>query len=408
MAVEMPIIAAVMSRMADAEVNLAALGGVVFPLALVIESPIIMMLAASTALATDAASCRVLERFMVRLAVALTLLHVVVAFTPLFDVLAGTVIGAPAEIIEPARTGLRLMTPWTWAIADRRFHQGILIRLGHQRQIGIGTVVRLVAVCAALGAGIVTGWFPSVAVAGAAFSVSAVVEMLYIRWCIGAVGARRVLAARPPGAPLTTGRLWRFYVPLALTPLLALLTQPIGSAGISRMHDALPSLAVWPVLNGLAFMLRSGGVAYNEVVVRHCGDRDGPRVLGRMAWRLGIVWSLVLVVVAATPLSTWWFADLCGLDAYLAALGRAALWWASLFPVLSYLHSYYQGVLVHAQRTRGITEAVGVFLLVTAAVLAAGVAVSPWSGATTAMIALSAGAAAQTGWLRMRCRGRLA
>ena len=50
MSLEQPVVGAVIARLADPAVNLAALGGVVFPLALLIEAPIIMLLAASTAL----------------------------------------------------------------------------------------------------------------------------------------------------------------------------------------------------------------------------------------------------------------------------------------------------------------------------------------------------------------------
>lgn len=53
MGLEGPAISAVIARLANPEINLAAYGGVVFPLALFIEAPIIMLLAASTALSTD-------------------------------------------------------------------------------------------------------------------------------------------------------------------------------------------------------------------------------------------------------------------------------------------------------------------------------------------------------------------
>ena len=53
MTVEMPLISAAMARLAFPEINLAAYGGVVFPISLIIESPIIMLLAVSTALSKD-------------------------------------------------------------------------------------------------------------------------------------------------------------------------------------------------------------------------------------------------------------------------------------------------------------------------------------------------------------------
>lgn len=53
MAVELPILGAVIARLAEPEIRLAAFGGVVFPVALVVESPIIMLLVASTAFSRD-------------------------------------------------------------------------------------------------------------------------------------------------------------------------------------------------------------------------------------------------------------------------------------------------------------------------------------------------------------------
>ena len=53
MALELPAISAVMARLADPQIHLAAWGGIVFPVALIVEAPVIMLLAASTALSRD-------------------------------------------------------------------------------------------------------------------------------------------------------------------------------------------------------------------------------------------------------------------------------------------------------------------------------------------------------------------
>jgi len=82
-----------------------------------------MLLAASTALSKDWRSYVLVRRFMWIAGGGLTCLHALVAFTPAFDVLVGEVLGAPPETLEPARTGLQIMTPWTLSIAYRRFQQ---------------------------------------------------------------------------------------------------------------------------------------------------------------------------------------------------------------------------------------------------------------------------------------------
>ena len=120
MAVELPVLSAVIARLADPEVHLAALGGVVFPVALVVESPIIMLLVASTALSKEWDSYLRLRRFMMWAGAALTGVRMLVVFTHLYFVLVETLIQVPKAVVGPARIGLIVMLPWS-CFLHRRF-----------------------------------------------------------------------------------------------------------------------------------------------------------------------------------------------------------------------------------------------------------------------------------------------
>ena len=50
MGAELPLLSAVVARMADPEIHLSAYGSTVLPLSFMVEAPIIMLLSASTAL----------------------------------------------------------------------------------------------------------------------------------------------------------------------------------------------------------------------------------------------------------------------------------------------------------------------------------------------------------------------
>lgn len=407
MGVELPLISAVVARLPDEAVQLAAFGGVVFPLALLIEGPVIMLLAASTALSTNLQAFRVLRRFSTRLALWLTLAHVLLAFTPLYDWIIVPLLDVPADVIEPARRGFMIMTPWTWAIADRRFHQGLLIRFGHQNAVVIGTGIRLLSTISTL----LVGWLviegEGVVVASSALTIGTITEAIYARIRSRPV-ARGPLASAPLDDRVLKGMpLLRFYIPLALTPVLVIAMQPIGSAGIDRMPDAVLSLAVWAPLNGLVFMCRSVGVAYNEVVISHCDEPGSHAALRRFAWITGSVVTGLLAIMALTPLAGLWFRWAMGLEEKLAVLGTSALWIAILLPLLTFLQSLYQGMLVHAHQTRAITESVVLFLFVTIGLLAIGVAMQPSSGIYAVLIAITSGNIAQAAWLWHRCRQKV-
>jgi hypothetical protein len=404
MATELPLVSAVVARLPLPEISLAAWGGVIFPLSLLVESPIIMLLAASTALSKDWANYRKLRRFMMWAGGVLTALHVLVAFTPLYDFIVGGVIGAPPEIRGPARIGLQLMTPWTWSIAFRRFHQGVLIRYGHSEAVGVGTAIRLTADALVLTIGLLHRGLPGVVVAGLAVAAGVICEAVYAGLRARPVVREEVRAAPATDEVLTVRSFLAFYVPLAMTSLLTLLIQPMGSAALSRMPLALESLAVWPVVSGVVFMGRSMGMAYNEVVVALL---DRPRAyasLRRFTILLALGTTAALSLVALTPLSHVWFGVVSGLSPRLADLASRALLYALPMPALVVLQSWYQGTLVHHRRTRGVTEAVGLALVASTVVLAAGVMTESLVGLFVVWLAFDLAALAQMGWLWLRSR----
>jgi hypothetical protein len=407
MATELPLVSAVIARLPLPEISLAAWGGVIFPLSLLVESPIIMLLAASTALSKDWANYQKVRRFMMWAGGGLTALHILVAFTPLYDIVVGGIIGAPPEIRGPARIGLQLMTPWTWSIAFRRFHQGVLIRYEHSDAVGIGTAVRLSADALVLGFGLVHGGIPGVVVAGLAVSAGVICEALYAGLRARPVVRDEVRHAPPSGEILTFRSFFAFYVPLAMTSLLTLLIQPLGSAALSRMPLALESLAVWPVVSGVVFMGRSMGVAYNEVVVALLDRPRAHASLRRFTVILVLATTGLLALIALTPLSHLWFGVVSGLPTRLADLASQALVFALPMPGLVVLQSWYQGTLVNRRRTRGVTEAVGLGLAASATVLVVGVVTEPLAGLYMVWLAFDLAALVQMAWLWLRSRSAM-
>jgi hypothetical protein len=203
-------------------------------------------------------------------------------------------------------------------------------------------------------------------------------------------------------SPLSMSRFIRFYTPLSLTPLLNFIAMPLSAAAMSRMPNALESLAAWPVLSGSTFTVRSLGFAYNEVVVSLM-DRARPvPALRRFAWGLSVFGLLVLLAGAATPLGRLWFERASALPSGLALLARQSLWLLVPMGAVSVWQSYHMGMLVHAHRTRAMSEAKLLLLLATVTVLGVGVAWQSIPGLAFASLALTAGGLAEIAWLARR------
>jgi hypothetical protein len=407
MGVELPAISAVIARLANPEINLAAYGGIIFPLALIIESPIIMLLAASTALSKDWASFVKIRRFMMIAGASLTFLHVLVAFTPLYYVIVGNFLGVPKEIIQPARIGLMIMTPWTWSIAYRRFHQGMLIRFGHSRAVSTGTMIRLSADLIVLVIGYALHTIPGIIVATSAVATGVMSEAIYAGIFAHPVIKYELKPSPPIQTPLTLRAFLAFYLPLVLTSLISLIVQPIGSAALSRMPQPIDSLATWSVVTGLVFMFRSFGIAYNEVVVALMEEFQAVKKLQLFAINLILITSGFWLLIMATPLSKFWFQTVSALPGDLAGLAQIGIWITLPMPALAVLQSWYQGAILHSHKTKGITEAVLVFLFVNILILLIGVLWGKAIGLYVGLVSFVLSTFIQTVWLWYRSQGAI-
>lgn len=405
MTAELPLVSAVLAHMADAEINLAA-WGIIFSLSVIVQAPSTMLLAASTALSKDWRSYRTLRRYMMAIGAALTLIHALVAFTPLYDLIVGDWMAVPDGVLEPARLGLMIMLPWSWGTAYRRFEQGVLIRFGHPRSVTWGALIRLGVDMLILLIGYRIGGTTGTLLAAGAIATGVVSEAIYAGWRARPV-VRDQVKQEPEGEPLTLRAFLAFYIPLALTILLGLFVQPLVSAALSRMPGALVSLAVWPVVFGLLAMFQSAGVAYNEVVIALLEEPAASPALRRFTFRLAGAITLVMLLLMSTPLLTLWLRGPTALPPELLDLARTGLWLGLLLPGLRILQSWYQGVLLYRQKTAPITESVLLLLVATGAILWGGSILRGVAGLYVAQVAITVGFVAQTAWLWWRSRAVL-
>lgn len=387
MAVEQPLLAGVIARMADAKEQLAAFG-VTFALALLTESPIIMLLAASTALAKGRQSYGQLLRFTTVLSLALTLLHLALGLTPAYGIIVGVVIDAPPQLIEPSRQAFLVMFPWSAAVAYRRLWQGVLIRFGKTDQVGLTTVIRLSATAFVALGGMAWGVLPGATLAGLSLSAGVIAGAITARVLVHPLVRRELRQPEAAADRISLAFLLQFYIPLALTNMINFIGQPLLTLGLSRALLPLESLALWPVLMSLAFLFRSGGFAYQEVVIALAEYEKGGAALLRFALFFALLSSVALFLLAITPLNGLWHGRVAGLTPDLVALAHTPTLLISLSPAAAFLVSWQRGVLMHQRRTRIITLAVAIHLVVLIAGMWIGLLLFPLPGAVLAAAAL--------------------
>ena len=398
MAAEGPFVAALVARLPDPKYNLAAFG-VALALAFVAESPILMMLAASTALARDRESLGQVRRFSLLMNGAVTAAIALIAFPPVFGFLATRVLALPPPVAERAQVAVAMFLPWPAAIGFRRFQQGILIGAGRTRLVAYGTAVRLATMA---GTGLLLfllGGIPGAVVGASALSAGVVVEAV-ASWGWARADRERLMLLAPaaPAEVPTLADIQRFYWPLAVTPLMNMAVQPLVTFFVGRGHLPIDSLAVVPVVNSFAFLFRTPALALQEVIIAlGRGGEESLRSLRRFATALGALSSLAMAAVVLTPAAGLWFAGVTGLGADLVPLAHRAAAVLILLPAAAAAIVWAHARLVMLRTTRLVTWGTVVELAVVAAALGTGIAFTRVPAAVVASASILAG----------RCTGAL-
>ena len=404
MSAEPAALAAVIARMADPEINLAAYGSVAFAIQGLIQAPLISLLSLSTALSRDYESYKVGRRLMNGMGIGITLFFGLVAFTPIFDIVVKYLIGAPPEIIEPARISLMVGIPWAYAVGYRRFNQGVLIRFNHSRDVTMGTFTRFIADALVLLAGYLTAAIPGAVLSTLMMVVGVNTDAIYVHFRAKAVLREEVqnMPAVSPFIPMKTMLL--VYFPLALTPVLNQLVRPIGSAALSRLPDPITALAIWPVINAFSGLLVTPATGLNETI-NALIDQPGARAtLIRFIALIGVIETAVMVLIAASPLSRIWFQQISGLNPDATQIAILAFWMLVPAGILAPVGAWFSGAILNSRKTRAITEGMVVYLLTFGILLALGSTFLQVNGIYLVTGSTALSSAAQITWLGVRSR----
>lgn len=394
---------AIMARMPNPEVNLAAYGGISFSIAFILSSPISMMLSASTAISKNWQAYQRLRKFMMLLGLSITLIYLIVAFSPIYYWVAQQLIGAPQEIIEPGRLGLMILLPFPWLIGYRRLQQGVMIRFGQAGGVTACTFLRLASEVLLMLIGFWDGRLPGIVVATGAQLIGMMLETIYASLRVRPILKYQV-RNEPVHSQLSWGELIRFYVPLSLTTIIGFSFQFINSAGLSRMPLALESLAVYPVVSGLSWLLQSPGVALNEVVVALLDRSNSVEKLRRFTVLLFLGSLSLSFAFLVTPISLFWFTKISSLAPNLVQIANHTLWIMMVSSGTCVLQCWYQGLIVHGRKTRFLSESIVISLFVEVLIIILGVLHGRITGVYVGAFAMVISYAAQVFWLWLRSR----
>ena len=390
MAFEQPFLIAFIARLNDAKFNLAAFG-IAGSFAMIIESPIIMLMSASTALVTGHNSYKKLKKFTDILNACITGVQLIFLIPPVFNYIVIGLMEVPEEVARLAHSALFIFLPWAASIGYRRFYQGILIRNNLTRRVTYGTMVRL-SVIVILGVALYTAGVKGAYVGAAAMSLAVLFEAIATRMMVSRTLKALLQKEDTENGNLNLRSITKFYYPLALTSILSIGVHPFVTFFLGRSYMPVESMAVLPVVSSLVFIFRSLGLSFQEVNIALIGkEKQNYRLLRNFAVYLGILVTVLITVLAFTPLADLWFINVSGLSPELAGLSYLPLKIMILLPAMTVLLNFQRSSLIINGTTGPISTATAVELVGIIVVLLVCVVFLNLIGVVAASIAFIAG-----------------
>ncbi len=330
-----------LSRLPHTELALAAIG-VVKSVAIFLESPIIMILHASTALSANKSSHRALWSFTLLFCGLLTSTFLVLCFQPIYHWLFIDIFGVSQEIAELARFPFFLMIPWPALIAVRRFHQGLLVRDRRERAMAQAGMIRLLFTIGILGLGTKCELEGTTVAALSLIGAVAIEALVVIYFSLRA--KIRLAEATTSKLPNSLASVARYYAPLGSTSMIVWGARALILGVIARAPDGVFGIAVWTAAMGFVLPIANATRMMQQIVISSTNVHR--QTLLRFTLLIGTGCSAPLLVLGFSESGLVLLRALLGDNPNLSIASLLVIKLCFVLPLLTALQNSYQGFLI--------------------------------------------------------------
>ena len=344
-----PMLTTTLAHLPSAQINIAAVG-IAKSLAIFFESPIIMILHAANALAASGDSRKALWRFTLLVGGGLTFLLSLLGLPIIFNFVGVSLLGIPPAMLTTVSQVLLLMGGWPFAIAWRRYFQGLLIYHGRSHALAKASICRLFTLAVVLTAGFLLHISGGI-VAGFGLMSGVIVEAIVVT-----IFARRSGATLPPetvtqpNLPSNLAQVWKFYLPLANSMMVVWGGRTILISILARAQDATIAIAAWSAAWGLVLVIANSTRMVQQMVIKYRHQVSDKQLL-IFAVSVGAACSTLLLLMSVTPIGDRIVQSFIGNDLTLANSIKPVLLICTIVPLFVALQNATQGFLVSENRT---------------------------------------------------------
>lgn len=350
-----PVINAALARSATPELALAA-----FAVARSLSNPLISPLhglrQVITALVRDQQMLGHMRYWSLILGGAGTGILLVASWPPFFRLLAGGLMGIPADIVAIGPPVLAVMAFSSALAVSRGYYQGILVRYNRAGPVGTGALGYLLGTAACVGAGLMW-WDLEGALLGALALFVGQVVYLFIVWRPTRTIAIPAYSDEVKPEQRSNRYVFYFFLPLALSSAILAGTEPFVQAAIARAPLAIPSLAAGPVCTSLTWL--AGVPLWNiqQLVIARVTDRASYQAVQRFVFGVSTILTGAMGLIALPGIDNVVFGVLLGLEGEVKRLAIEGYRIFFISPFFMGWRSLYHGTLISRNYTAPIRSA---------------------------------------------------
>lgn len=216
------------------------------------------------------------------------------------------------------------------------------------------------------------------------------------------------MAERISTRPVTYGRIFKFWAPLAGTWLMMAVEAPFLGAVIARLPGPTENLAAWGISVAFALLIEAPVIMLLSAATALVHDKASYLALRRFTHILNIALTAVMVLVLVPPVFRFLTGTLLNLPADVAELTYGAMMMLLPWPAAIGYRRFLQGTLVRHDMTRRVAYGTVVRVVFMALGAGVGARLLGSSGAQVGALALSTGVVAEAIASRLMAAGIVA
>jgi len=145
-------------------------------------------------------------------------------------------------------------------------------------------------------------------------------------------------------AELTDRKIFAFWLPLATTWIMMSIEGPYLAAIVARLPSATENLAAYGLAFAVASLVESPVIMLLSTSIALVRDRESFLSLRRFCYRLSVGLTLVIAILAFSPLLGWLAAEVLHLPENVIRLTRHAVAFLMVWPGAIGYRRFYQGL----------------------------------------------------------------